>query len=69
MVARLLAAIGFSAFGVGLTIFGMGTSTAQRNDSLVNIGLALLFGGLIAGFIGVAIYRADEKRAMRSHDS
>jgi len=69
MVARLLAALGFSAFGVGLTVFGMGTSMAQRNDSLVNIGLALLFGGLIAGFIGVAIYRADEKRAMRSHDS
>jgi len=69
MIARLLAALGFSASGVGLTVYGMATSMSTRNDSMANIGLALLFGGFIAGIIGVAIYRADEKRAMRSHDS
>lgn len=64
MIARLLAAIGFTASAVGLTVYGMGTSMSQRNTDLTDLGLALLIGGFVAGLIGVAIYRASEKRAM-----
>jgi hypothetical protein len=62
MIARLLASIGFPLAGVGLTILGMATSESVRNDDQLNLGLYLIIGGMIAGIIGVIMYRASEAR-------
>mgnify|MGYP001143036487 CR=1 FL=1 len=62
MIARLLASIGFPVAAVGLTILGMATSESVRNDDQLNLGLYLIIGGLIAGIIGVIMYRAQEAR-------
>ena len=62
MIARILAAIGFPVAAVGLTILGMATSESVRNDDQLNLGLYLIIGGLIAGVLGVVLYRMDEAR-------
>ena len=69
MIARLLAAIGFPASAVGFTTYGMAVSMSQKDESLANFSLALMIGGFIVGLIGVAIYRAQESRSARSHES
>jgi hypothetical protein len=60
MVARLLVAIGSVAASVGLVVFGMGTSFVSSDDSLINLGLILMIGGVIATVIGAVIYRMTE---------
>jgi len=60
MVARLLVSLGSVAAAVGLVVFGMGTSFVVSDDSLVNLGLILMIGGLIATVIGGVIYRMTE---------
>ena len=58
MFARLLASLGSVAAAVGLVVFGMGTAFIEPDDSLVNLGIILMVGGLIAAVIGGLIYRA-----------
>jgi hypothetical protein len=60
MVARLLVSLGSVAAAVGLVVFGMGTSFVASDDSLVNLGLILMIGGLIATVVGGVIYRMTE---------
>jgi hypothetical protein len=60
MVARLLVSLGSVAAAVGLVVFGMGTSFVVSDDSLVNLGLILMIGGLIATVVGGVIYRMTE---------
>jgi predicted permease len=58
MIARLVASLGAVAAAVGLVVFGMGTSFVEPDDSLKNLGIILMIGGLIAAAIGGLIYRA-----------
>ncbi|MFL5758633.1 MAG: hypothetical protein ACJ789_02780 [Thermomicrobiales bacterium] len=60
MIARLLVSIGSVAASVGLVVFGMGTSFVESDDSLINLGLGLMIGGVIAAVVGAVIYRATE---------
>jgi uncharacterized membrane protein YidH (DUF202 family) len=55
--SRILTAAGLSIFGVGLTVFGMGAAFADPDSSMMNLGLFLLIGGLVAAAIGVVLYR------------
>jgi len=59
MFARLLASLGSVAAAVGLVVFGMGTAFIEPDDSLVNLGIILMVGGVIATVIGGLIYRAS----------
>jgi hypothetical protein len=63
MVARLLVSLGSVAAAVGLVVFGMGTSFVVSDDSLTNLGLILMIGGLIATVIGGVIYRMTEVKS------
>jgi hypothetical protein len=62
MIARILASVGFPAAAVGFTILGMATSESVRNDDQLNLGLYLIIGGMIAGIIGLVMYRAEEAK-------
>ena len=59
MIARLLASLGAVAAAVGLVVFGMGTAFVEPDDSLINLGIILMVGGVIAAVIGGLIYRAS----------
>ena len=59
MVARLLVSLGTVAAAVGLVVFGMGTAFVEPDDSLKNLGIILMVGGLIATVVGGLIYRAE----------
>jgi predicted permease len=59
MFARLLASLGSVAAAVGLVVFGMGTAFVEPDDSLVNLGIILMVGGVIATVVGGLIYRAS----------
>jgi predicted permease len=59
MIARLIASLGSVAAAVGLVIFGMGTSFVEPDDSLKNLGIILMVGGVIATVVGGLIYRAS----------
>jgi predicted permease len=59
MFARLLVSLGSVAAAVGLVVFGMGTSFIEPDDSLENLGIILMVGGVIATVIGGLIYRAS----------
>jgi uncharacterized membrane protein len=63
MIARLLASVGFPVAAVGFTILGMATAESVRNDDQLNLGLYLIIGGMIAGIVGVIMYRASEARS------
>ena len=56
----VLGAVGAS---VGLTLYGMGTSTLQPDGQLVNYGLILMVGGAIALAVGFVAYKATDKSA------
>jgi hypothetical protein len=60
MIARLLVSLGSVAASVGLVVFGMGTSFVVSDDSLKNLGLGLMIGGVIATVVGLGWYRATE---------
>ncbi len=54
----VLGAVGAS---VGLTLYGMGTSTLQPSGELINYGLILMVGGVIALAVGFVAYKATDK--------
>ena len=56
-----LTVLGAVAASVGFTLYGMGTSTLQPDPQLVNYGLILLVGGLIALAVGFVAYKATER--------
>ena len=62
MIARILVALGFPIAAVGLTIYGMGTSMAVPDSHMMDLGMIMMVGGVIAGIIGIFWYRADEKK-------
>ena len=53
-----LVIIGAVAASVGLTLFGMGTSTLQTDGQLFNIGLILMIGGVVALAVGWLAWKA-----------
>ena len=53
-----LIVVGSVAAGVGLTLFGMGTSTLTTDPQLFNIGLVLMVGGVIALIVGWVAWKA-----------
>jgi predicted permease len=59
MFARLIASLGAVAAAVGLVVFGMGTAFVEPDDSLKNLGIILMVGGVIGAVIGGLIYRAS----------
>jgi hypothetical protein len=63
MIARLLISICSVAASVGLTLYGMATSFVELDDSMVNLSLILMIGGVIGTLIGMVMYRAAERSA------
>ncbi len=61
MLARLLVAIGVTAWAVGFTFYGIATSTYDYYDRAGELGIALMIGGVIAAVVGGFWYRAQEK--------
>ena len=61
-VPRILVALGASIAPVGLVVYGMGVGYRERRDADVNLGIALMVGGLIALVVGFAWlrYAGDE---------
>lgn len=55
-----LVILGSVAASVGLTIYGMGTSTLQPSGDLVAYGKYLMIGGLVALVVGFVAYKATE---------
>ncbi|MCA9878375.1 MAG: hypothetical protein KC442_11355 [Thermomicrobiales bacterium] len=53
----ILGAVGSS---VGLTLYGMGTSTLNVDPLLVDTGRILLFGGLLALVVGYVAFKATD---------
>jgi hypothetical protein len=56
-----LTVLGAVAASVGFTLYGMGTSTLQRDSQLVDYGIYLMVGGLIALAVGFVAYKATER--------
>jgi hypothetical protein len=61
MLARLLVAVGVTAWAVGFSFFGIATSTYEYYDRAGELGIGLMIGGVIASVIGLIWYRAQEK--------
>jgi hypothetical protein len=61
-LSMILAAIGFPTAAVGLTIYGMATSYAIRDDSMASTATLLMVAGMVAGIVGVIGYRASERK-------
>ena len=59
-LAGWLIVLGAVAASVGVTLFGMGTSTLQADGQLVNIGSILTIGGLLALVVGFVAYKATQ---------
>lgn len=55
--SRILTAAGLTAFGVGVTVYGIGAAFVEPQDFEMTIGLVLTIGGLIAALIGALMYR------------
>jgi hypothetical protein len=58
----VLGAVGAS---VGLTLFGMGSSTLQADSQLISIGTYLMVGGIAALIIGFVAHKATEPSSER----
>ena len=56
-----LIVIGAVAASVGFTIYGMGTSTLQPDDQMLNVGRILMTGGVTALSVGFVAYKATER--------
>lgn len=56
-----LIVLGAVAASVGLTVYGMGTSTLQPSFWMIDIGKYLMLGGLLALVIGFVAYKATER--------
>jgi hypothetical protein len=61
MLARLLVAVGVTAWSVGFTFYGIATSTYEFDDRIGDVGIYLMVGGVVAAVIGGIWYRAQEK--------
>lgn len=61
MLARLLVAVGVTAWAVGFTFYGIATSTYDYYDRAGELGIYLMVGGVIASVVGGFWYRAQEK--------
>ena len=60
-----LIVLGSVAAAVGFTVYGMGTSTLQPDDQMLNVGRILMIGGLIALGVGFVAYKATERSGTR----
>jgi hypothetical protein len=56
-MGRILAALGLPISVSGLIIYAIGASHVIPNDSTMNIGMIMMIGGLIAGIVGIVMYR------------
>jgi hypothetical protein len=56
-----LVVLGAVAASVGLTVYGMGTSTLQPSMQMIDVGKYLMVGGLLALVIGFVAYKATER--------
>lgn len=56
-----LIVLGAVAASVGLTVYGMGTSTLQPSFWMIDIGKYLMLVGLLALVIGFVAYKATER--------
>lgn len=56
-----LIVLGAVAASVGLTVYGMGTSTLQPSTWMIDIGKYLMLGGLVALVVGFVAYKATER--------
>lgn len=61
MLARLLVAVGVTAWAVGFSFYGIATSTYEFYDRAGDVGIYLMVGGAIAAIVGGIWYRAQEK--------
>lgn len=52
--------VGAVAAAVGLTLYGMGTSTLATSAMLVGPGRILLFGGLLVFVLGFVAFKATD---------
>jgi hypothetical protein len=59
-LAGWLIVLGAVAAAVGLTLFGMGSSTLQADGQLVSLGTILGVGGLVALVVGFVAYKATQ---------
>ena len=60
-LAGWLIVLGAVAAAVGLTLFGMGSSTLQADGQLVNIGSILMVGGILGLVVGFVAYKATQR--------
>jgi hypothetical protein len=56
-----LAVLGAVGASVGFTLYGMGTSTLRPDQMLIDYGLYLMIGGVVALAIGAVAYRATDR--------
>ncbi len=61
MLARLLVAVGVTAWAVGFCFYGIATSTYEFYDRAGDLGVYLMVGGAIAAIVGGFWYRAQER--------
>ena len=61
MLARLLVAVGVTAWAVGFAFYGIATSTYEFYDRAGDLGIGLMVGGVIAAVVGGFWYHAQEK--------
>ena len=60
-LAGWLIVLGAVAAAVGLTLFGMGSSTLQADGQLVSIGSILMVGGILGLVVGFVAYKATQR--------
>jgi len=56
-----LITLGSVAAAVGLTVYGMGTSTLQPSGYIIDVGKYLMIGGSIALAVGAVAFKATER--------
>ncbi len=62
MLARLLVAVGVTAWAVGFSFYGIATSTYDFYDRAGDLGVYLMVGGVVASIIGGIWYHSMEKK-------
>ncbi len=62
MLARLLVAVGVTAWAVGFTFYGIATSTYEFYDRAGDLGIYLMVGGVVAAVVGGIWNHSQEKR-------
>lgn len=60
-LAGWLIVLGAVGSAVGVTLFGMGSSTLQADPQLVSVGGILTVGGLVALVVGLVAYKATQR--------